>query len=213
MNKKGFTLVEVLAVIVILGVILTVVVPSTFSIIKRGKETSYKNLVKTFKNGAKLYVSKYSNVINEDLDNIGYYKVTLDQLNGEALLKTPVVDPRNNTSINLSKYILIKRNTNYSLSFCYEDDGCVIPDSVEVPSNHIKPVIIVQGLKKLNINQGSPYIDAGATASDDIDGDITNQITVVNQVNINILGSYQVIYTVADSSGNKRIATRLVTVI
>ena len=213
MGKKAFTLVEVLAIIVILGIILAVVVPSTFSIIKRGKETSYKTLVKTFKNEAKLYVSKYSDAVNADLDNIGYYEVTLDDLNGDNLLKSPVVDPRTDTSINLTKYILITRNTDYSLTYCYEDEGCDIPSSVEVPINDVKPIITISGQKIITITQGTIYDDLGATASDDVDGDITNKITIVNNVNINVPGSYQVIYTVADSSGNKRTTIRSVIVI
>jgi len=212
-GKKAFTLVEILAIIIILGIILAVVVPSTFSIIKRAKETSYKTLVKTFKNDTKLYASKYPDAINEDLDNIGYYKVTLDDLNGDALLKTPVVDPRTDTSINLAKYIVITRNSDYSLTYCYEDEGCDIPESVEVPINDVKPIITLIGSKTISVNQGTIYTDLGATATDDVDGNITSKITVVNKVNMTVPGSYQVIYTVADSSGNKRIAVRSVTVI
>ena len=52
------------------------------------------------------------------------------------------------------------------------------------------------------IEGGSNYVDAGATALDDIDGDITEEITVVNPVNTGAVGSYDVTYNVNDAGGN-----------
>lgn len=214
MNRRGFTLVEVLAIIVILGIILGVVVPSTFSIVKRGKETSYKTLVNSFKNGSKIYATRYINIINTDIDKFGYYKLTLSDLNNNNLLKTPVIDPRTDTSINLNKYIIITRNTENVFSYCYEEEvRCLIPSSVEETNKEIKPIITINGSKVININKGTEYTDLGATATDDIDGDITSKITVVNNVNINVAGEYKVIYTITDSDGNKRVSARVINVL
>ncbi|MCB9807151.1 DUF5011 domain-containing protein [Candidatus Peribacteria bacterium] len=47
---------------------------------------------------------------------------------------------------------------------------------------------------------GSVYSDAGATASDNVDGDITANIITVNPVNTNVLGSYTVTYNVSDAA-------------
>ncbi|HQV00405.1 MAG TPA: DUF5011 domain-containing protein, partial [Bacteroidia bacterium] len=46
------------------------------------------------------------------------------------------------------------------------------------------------------------YTDAGATANDDKDGDITASIVTTNGVNKNVAGSYVVSYSVADKAGN-----------
>ena len=48
----------------------------------------------------------------------------------------------------------------------------------------------------------SPYSDAGATATDDEDGDITSRIVVTNPVNTTLLGTYTITYAVTDLSGN-----------
>lgn len=56
MNKKGFTLVELLAVIVILAVILTIAVPNMFKIINKSKEDTYNNQVTMIIDAAKKYV-------------------------------------------------------------------------------------------------------------------------------------------------------------
>ena len=77
------------------------------------------------------------------------------------------------------------------------------------------PVITLVGQSSLYIEwtSGATYSDAGATASDNKDGDITSRITVGNNVNLAALGTYTVTYNVSDSSGNRATqVTRTVTV-
>ena len=64
------------------------------------------------------------------------------------------------------------------------------------------PVITLLGDNPLDVEFGSIYIDAGATASDNVDGDITSSIVTLNPVNTSVLGPYTVTYDVSDSSGN-----------
>jgi hypothetical protein len=47
------------------------------------------------------------------------------------------------------------------------------------------------------------YVDPGATASDNVDGDISGNITSTTTVNINTAGSYTVVYYVNDAAGNE----------
>ena len=54
----------------------------------------------------------------------------------------------------------------------------------------------------MNVDLGTDYIDAGATASDNLDGDITASIVALNSVNTGLAGVYDVTYRVTDSSGN-----------
>jgi hypothetical protein len=65
-----------------------------------------------------------------------------------------------------------------------------------------KPVIALLGEANINITVGNAYSDAGATATDNIDGDISAKIVVNNPVNINSVGSYAITYNVADLAGN-----------
>lgn len=46
------------------------------------------------------------------------------------------------------------------------------------------------------------YTDAGATASDNVDGDITGDIITVNPVNTLAIGVYTITYNVTDNAGN-----------
>jgi len=78
------------------------------------------------------------------------------------------------------------------------------------------PTIIMYGITPITIEQNSnpTYIDAGAAATDKIDGDITGRIVTANHVNQNTVGTYTVIYNVTDSEGNKaHTVTRIVHVV
>ncbi len=65
------------------------------------------------------------------------------------------------------------------------------------------PVIELTGQSIMYITQGNQYKEPGYKASDKCDGDITNKVTISGKVNINVPGTYELIYTVIDNSNNK----------
>ncbi len=77
------------------------------------------------------------------------------------------------------------------------------------------PVITVSGQNPRSWNVGrTPYVDPGATAHDNVDGNITSDIdTDSSNVDVNTIGTYTVNYTVTDTAGNTGTATRTVNVI
>ena len=74
----------------------------------------------------------------------------------------------------------------------------------------IPPVITLLGNNPLTINQDSSYSDPSATASDNLDGNVTSSIITVNSVDTSVIGSYTVTYNVSDAAGNTAVATRTV---
>src|SRR3989344_2281121 len=64
------------------------------------------------------------------------------------------------------------------------------------------PTIILTGSSSVNVEAGSTYNDAGATATDNVDGTLTSSISTVNPVNTSRLGEYVVTYDVSDAAGN-----------
>jgi VCBS repeat-containing protein len=77
----------------------------------------------------------------------------------------------------------------------------------------IPPVIQLRGPATVNVTIDGTYTDAGATASDEADGDVTARIVVTNPVNTTVLGTYTITYAVSDASGNAAVpVTRTVNV-
>ena len=68
--------------------------------------------------------------------------------------------------------------------------------------DNVAPVITLVGNASVNIAQGASYTDAGATASDNIDGNISSYIIVNNSVDTANTGTYTVTYDVYDDAGN-----------
>lgn len=64
------------------------------------------------------------------------------------------------------------------------------------------PVITLNGPEHVYVGKETTYNDAGATALDETDGDITSQIIVYNPVDANTVGAYYVTYNVSDKAGN-----------
>jgi hypothetical protein len=76
------------------------------------------------------------------------------------------------------------------------------------------PVITLKGNATTYSSLNAAYSDAGATATDDKDGDITSKITVtgVSDVNKNLEGTYTINYSVTDAAGNHSSKSRSVIV-
>lgn len=72
-----------------------------------------------------------------------------------------------------------------------EDEGDTTP-----------PVITLKGSSPVEVLVGASYVDAGATATDDVDGNITSDIKTTSTVNTAVAGSYVVVYNLHDAAGN-----------
>ena len=75
------------------------------------------------------------------------------------------------------------------------------------------PVIVLNGLTLLTIERAGGYLEIGATASDNLDGNVTAKIVTVNLVDADTVGIYTVTFDVDDAVGNSAVqVTRTVIV-
>lgn len=116
-KNKGFTLVELMAVIVILAIIITIAVPSAITISHRIRLKMYNTKVTMLLDSAKLYgqdqpgkvvssegsCPSNGNVTVQNLIDAGYVKKD-DQDNGK------VIDPVDNSEMNTYKICIYKKN-------------------------------------------------------------------------------------------------------
>lgn len=115
MNKKGFTMVELLAIVVILVIISVVAVPSVINITR--KTESNEQLYNTIYMAAETYV--YNNYDNfSSLDSIGgMAQISVIDLINNEYLKNSIKNPKDNKKFSSDDYILITRNEDMTLSF------------------------------------------------------------------------------------------------
>ncbi len=92
--------------------------------------------------------------------------------------------------------------TNISNSSTEMTASVTVFNSFPTAADTVKPIITLEGASNLTIPVNTTYIDPGATANDNIDGDITNKIEVTNPVDTTKEGIYTIHYNVSDSSGN-----------
>ena len=85
---------------------------------------------------------------------------------------------------------------------------------IDVIEDTTIPLITLLGDAAVTIEVGDTYTDAGATASDNYDGDITLSIEQVSTVDTAIVDTYTVTYNVSDANGNAAVeVTRTVDVV
>lgn len=72
------------------------------------------------------------------------------------------------------------------------------------------PVITLLGDNPLTWEAGTVFVDPGATATDNEDGDISASITTTGSVTVGVVGLYAINYDVVDSSGDSALTVQRV---
>jgi predicted ribosomally synthesized peptide with SipW-like signal peptide len=111
--------------------------------------------------------------------------------------------------------------TGNTLVVTAQDGTTVVTYTVDVvaappaPEDTTAPVITLLGEDPVNLNVGETYTDAGATAIDNVDGDITAKIVTTGlPINTDTTGTYTITYNVSNIAGNSATqVTRTVNVV
>ena len=88
-----------------------------------------------------------------------------------------------------------------------------ISNTVSILFDETPPIMTLVGDTVVDVIQGQPYIELGATATDIISGDVTSSITETGSVDTNTLGTYILTYTAYDDCGNESSLQRSVNVV
>jgi prepilin-type N-terminal cleavage/methylation domain-containing protein len=122
MKNKGFTLIEVLAVIIIIAVVLLVIVPVTMDIITNSKQEAYNRTIDNVKRAAETYFTDdKTNLAQIDIYN-GSNMVTIQDLINYGLLQSEIKDPRDNTTIPSTAYVVVSLTSDGDYSYSFKND-------------------------------------------------------------------------------------------
>ncbi len=119
MKRNGFTLVELLACLVLLGMIMLLVFPSILNSYNNAKQQAYEAQIVYVESAAKRFVEKQKHEIPELATLNTPYTVTVSYLYDHDYLDLPITNPLTNKDISPSEsQVIITRKS--ELEFTYE---------------------------------------------------------------------------------------------
>jgi len=158
MNKKGFTFVELIYVMVFIGILVLIVFPAITSLTKQSEENKYKAFLNDVFLATEAYVQKYSdNYPNLRRDN-GKAYVYMSELVSSKLLKSTLINPNYcKDGICESKKINICDENSEN---CHIDDYTIIVTSIEDGGYKYELVneIITGEYKEMLLNGADPVV-------------------------------------------------------
>ena len=189
-NNQGFTLVELLAVIVVLAIVITIAVPSTMRVSNKIKENMFCTKIGFIENAAELYGEDKKDSINEidtipvkELVDKGYLKK--DQNNSPY-----IQDPRDKKQGLDNNYLtLYKKNNRIHVAFWKEASNLC-----EKMTNNMDNLNISFSSNNYEITEDRIYcLNDCSSITDNINvtnGSISvngNQVTILNDNGIKVL--------------------------
>ncbi len=120
MKKNGFTLIEIIATVLIITLIGLLVVPQVRTIINDSKDRAYNSVVSTIEDAAKTYVYLNTSSVDTSITSNGYATVTILTLQQEGLLKVDIENPLTGENIASTDVVRITKSDN---AYSYEYIG------------------------------------------------------------------------------------------
>lgn len=97
-NKKGFTLIELIAVLAVLGILLMMTVPNIINLFDNKKEDLYNKTILELERISRQYLLDNPNLYST-IEKDGYVDVNIDDLCTADIIECPISDPRDNSEI------------------------------------------------------------------------------------------------------------------
>ena len=192
MKKKGFTLVELLAVIFMLSLILVIAVPSVNRYIKQSKEKAYNTQISTIIEAAQAYASANSGLLPRKEEFV--VKITLGQLKSSGLIKEEVKNPNDDKYFDDALTIEIKKKGE---TYTYD----IVESTITTRDGEKSPIINLNGSPMVTYNLNATYTELGASATDSDGNAISNIVIDKSNLVMSAEGIYQVKYTATDTKG------------
>lgn len=209
--KKGFTLVEMMAVIIILAIVATITFPIVSQSIEKNREKLYYSQLDEIKLNAEKWA--YSNLDLLPTVEDEMITITLQNLKEGGFVALDIRDPRTNELLpNDLKITITFRNNNYEIE--------VLADSGTSTNNAFKegaPTIILNGNVVEYVEINSIYIEKGTLAKNSA-GELLKDVSIIYQKNgvevggidTSDVATYTVTYSVSDGEYRSTITRTVV---
>ena len=193
--KKGFTLIEMIGAIILLGTLSLLIIPIVNKNIKQSKEKLYIAQIEEIKLATEKWAYKNMDMLPKDEGKV--VEVTLLELKKSGDLPLDIRDPRTNTLISNQTTVQIIY-TNNMYEYIVNDYS----DSNDVNIDKYAPTIVLNGNSVEYVTLNSQYTEKGVVAKD-YENNIINDVTIqyqknnveVSKINTSLVGTYTVYYT------------------
>lgn len=208
--KKGFTLVELLGTITILGVIMLIVSPIARNIINDSKEELYEVQVSNIEDALKNWAVDNSRLLPENEGET--ITITLGQLKAGGYVEAELRNPKNNKCFGNDMLLTVTRHQkNYIYNV--EDESSTETTTCD---EYLKPYIILNGDAIVYVEVGEEYVDLGASAIGTDGVDISSSITTSisgsrDTIDTSVVGnSYTITYKITEGDNTTSIKRKVI---
>ncbi|MBR4830488.1 MAG: DUF5011 domain-containing protein [Bacilli bacterium] len=213
-EEKFWTKTRIIIIAVIVAII-AIVILSIF--IHRSSMTKkYRVLESQINNAAPNYISNEEIELTEENE---YRKIPISALKNKYVFNSNMDDCdgyviAKNINNNVSYKTYIKCKKLYVTDGYGSTETGIENKTVTQTENDTKaPEIKLLGADPMTVAKDSEFVDPGATATDNVDKNITKNIKVEGTVDTSKLGEYKLVYSVSDKAGNTATKERKVVVI
>lgn len=198
MKKKGYTLVELVGVVVLLAALLLIIIPAVSKTLKEGKQELLDGQIESIRQTLATWSLKNKPNKGEVI------KLTLSQLQKEGLVEHAIKNPVTDEYMSNDMILTVTNNAGVITYEVLSDTGSCKFDYVDIPK------IDIQGDMITYVEINSSYTDFGATATDK-DGNVLNNLTSEGSVDTTKIGNYYITYNITkDGKCNSSIRTVIV---
>lgn len=188
--KRGFTLVELLGIIVVLGIIAVIVTPVIQRTLEQNEDTVYKTLMKQIEGNAKDYLTVNTDKLPQNEGD--RVSIKIGDIKKEGLVQINIKNPKTNNIISNESYVMVTKEGN---NYRYETSIYDLTDASEVVSG--APIITLTTSSNETVNIGSNY------SLESIEG-VSRQIVTdgkeVSSIDTSVSGIYEVYYSKLENS-------------
>lgn len=105
MNDKGFTLIELVAIVLVLVAIFLVSFPSLLNLSKKDEERKYDSMVETLCLAGDTYIKNNSKDFKDMIIPNNHIEIDINELMVYGIVKTNTTNPKTNKSVENDKLI------------------------------------------------------------------------------------------------------------
>lgn len=209
--KKGFTLIELTAVIVLLGILGLIVVPIVTNVINDDTESLYNSQLKMIENECEKWAYKNLDMLPKAEDE--QVTLTILELKKAGVLPLDLRNPKTGDLFPNDMQIIVTFSKNQYHFDVKTDTGTSVGDEV----NGFSPIMVLNGSVLEYLEMGTTYEEKNVIAKDK-DGNLISNVDIqyldngveIANLSSNSFKTYTVIYTAKSTVDGKDYTSHVV---